>query len=137
MVRTKVLLSLLSFCALLSATFGESMRNRSSRLPSLAESPVSAALGRDYPAYHARRTSSGFEFENPRHDLKVYFYSKGMQLRTGSDQWNLHFVGCGRGDVLDRAENVTPRSNLNRVEYSRASATEWYVNDLSGARFHH
>ena len=52
-----------------------------SSLPAEAQWNISAALGRDQPAYHAQREGEGWRLDNPKHGLRADFTAEGVEVR--------------------------------------------------------
>jgi len=101
-------------------------------LPQEAQSSISAALGRDLPAYQVRVHVGALAAENAPHKLAVDFTRRGVALRSGTAQWGLALRGYGYGNALNVVGTTVPRASSNRVEYGRGSLTEWYVNGPLG-----
>ena len=105
---------------------------RQSKLSPELQSGLSAALGQDASAYHARRVGDGFDAANPRQTLAVHFNSEDVEVRSGTDRWLMAVRGCGYGESIQKVAAAVPESNGNRVEYRRGGLTEWYVNGPFG-----
>ena len=103
-----------------------------SNLPIAAQSSVSAAIGSYIPAYYVHPARDGFDAVNPSHRLTTYFTARGIEALSAGTGWRMTLRGYGYGRDLDNAEVVSPRVNLNRVEYHRGPLTEWYVNGPAG-----
>jgi hypothetical protein len=133
MLRIRILLVMLSIYPLFwPSAFSRNTPAKPAVVSALAQSALSAALGKDLSIYHARRAHSGFVLENSRHALEVEFRPDGAVFHNGGDHWRMQLAGWGRGDTFEKADRVLPRSNRNRVEYSRAWGTEWYTNGPAG-----
>ncbi len=103
-----------------------------SSLPAEAKASISAALGRDQVAYHAKGKGSALWLDNPRHRLRANFTAAGVELRSASASFRLQLTGLGRGARLEAVAAATPEAKANRVEYRRSGLTEWYVNGPLG-----
>jgi hypothetical protein len=101
-------------------------------LPPEAQAGISAALGRDLPAYQARPQGAGFQAENARQKLAADFTPAGVEVRSGSALCRVALRGYGYGNSLRAVGTAVPRASLNRVEYQRGWLTEWYVNGPLG-----
>jgi hypothetical protein len=101
-------------------------------LPPEAQAGISAALGRDLPAYQARPQGAGFQAENARQKLAADFTPAGVEVRSGSALCKVALRGYGYGNSLRAVGTAVPRASLNRVEYQRGWLTEWYVNGPLG-----
>jgi hypothetical protein len=103
-----------------------------SNLPVVAQSSVSAAMGSHITAYHVRAVGDGFDALNPSQTLTTHFTARGIEVLSAGAGWRMRLRGYGYGRNLGNAEAVSPRVNLNRVEYQHGSLTEWYVNGPGG-----
>ena len=103
-----------------------------SSLPAEAQASISAALGRDQRAYHAKEQGEGWRLANPKHGLRADFTARGMEVQTGTARFGLRLTGLGRGARLQAVAAGTPEAKANRVEYRRGGLTEWYVNGPLG-----
>jgi len=103
-----------------------------SQLPAVAQSNISATIGRDDAAYAARRNRTGLHVDNSRNGLAVDFTSSGVALQSGASRWGMRLLAYGYGDELQPVFGVSPQAKLNRVEYRRGTLTEWYVNGPAG-----
>jgi len=103
-----------------------------SNLPLSAAVTISAALGRDNPAYHAVALGEGFRAENPKHVLTAELTRQGVKVLTAGAYWGLAWSGYGHGEVLEMGSPATPEAEANRVVYRRGALTEWYVNGPLG-----
>ncbi|MFZ0229570.1 MAG: FG-GAP repeat protein, partial [Mycobacterium sp.] len=101
-------------------------------MPSDAQGPISAALGKDDSSYWIHRTGAGLRGENPQNAVTADFTKQGAEIRTHDLRWRLEMRGYGYGDALHRLRAVAPHSEVNRVEYRRNSLTEWYENGPLG-----
>jgi hypothetical protein len=52
-------------------------------LPVPAQGSISAALGRDDPAYHGRASDKSVALDNPRHGFRAAFGARGLTLAAG------------------------------------------------------
>ena len=103
-----------------------------SSLPSDAQGPISAALGKDDAGYWFHAGSNGSHAENPQHALAMNFTREGVQVRSHDARWELATRAYGYGDALHAVRLAAPETNANRVEYLRGSLTEWYANGPLG-----
>lgn len=103
-----------------------------SNLPVAAQASISAALGRDKSQYHLRAAGRGFEAITPPQRLDTRFTAQGVEVSSGTLRWSMALQGYGYGEALKAVQAVTPKANLNRVEYRRGSVREWYVNGPMG-----
>ena len=101
-------------------------------LPEVAQSGISAALGRNIGDYHLQAANGGFHATNPHQNLAAHFAANGVEVRHGSSRWAMTLRSWGYGDALAKLEAVQPQASSNRVEYRRDSMTEWYVNGPAG-----
>jgi hypothetical protein len=92
-----------------------------SRLPAEAQASVSAALGRDQRAYHAKEQGEGWRLANPKHSLSADFTARGMEVQTGAASFGLRLAGLGRGARVEAVVAGTPEAKANRVEYRRGT----------------
>lgn len=104
----------------------------SSSLPMLAQSSISARLGRDIPLYRVRAVGLGLRAENVRHRLAANFTLQGVEVDRGNGRWAMALRGYGHGNALKPVGRVAPEAGFNRVEYRRGALTEWYVNGPLG-----
>jgi hypothetical protein len=102
-----------------------------SNLPAVAQSPISAALGKDNSRYWAHADATGFSTEN-QHALVVSFTKQGAEVCSQSVCWGLETNGYGYGDALHPLSAVAPHASANRVEYRRGGLIEWYLNGPMG-----
>lgn len=105
---------------------------QNSAVPAELQSALSAAVGRDIPAYHAQRVADGFEAATAHHRLVAYFTSGGVELRTKNANWLMQVLRFGYRDRMQIVGAAAPLANQNRVEYRRGTLTEWYVNGPEG-----
>src|SRR5579864_4334642 len=104
----------------------------SSHLPPLAQSVISATLGRDVPLYRVRGEGRGFRAENVRHRLAARFTSRRVEVERGNTRWAMAVSSLGRGHAMRSIDRVAPNASFNRVEYQYSGLTEWYVNGPAG-----
>src|SRR5262249_46570281 len=100
--------------------------------PAWARPAVSAALGRNDPAYHAHRLPNGWRAANSRHGLQIDFSRGDVILRSGEGQLTFRLRGLGYGNTLRSVSGASPAAIENRIEYRRGNLTEWYVNGPLG-----
>jgi len=101
-------------------------------LPALAQGPISSLIGADQSVYHARLAGAHFRMDNPEQGLSAEFGADGMQVSAGEHSWGLTLDGYGYGESLQPLPEVAPTVRDNRIEYSRGSLTEWYLNGPFG-----
>jgi hypothetical protein len=99
-------------------------------LPLAAQGPVSAALGRDEPAYRI----SALRAVNPAQHLSAGFSRRGVTVALGGARLGMTLSAYGYASALEQVGSVTPRENANRVSYAYAGAglTAWYANGPLG-----
>ena len=86
-------------------------------------------------SYRVIPTSSGYQFQNPTHNLNMHFSSQGVRLfaTDGSDwHWGMRLYGYGREGHIAEVSPTQPNAEGNRVEYGHSGITEWYVNGPLG-----
>ncbi|MCJ7723370.1 MAG: hypothetical protein MUP03_04485, partial [Anaerolineales bacterium] len=88
-------------------------------LPQQARSPISALIGADQAAYHARQSVNGFTTYNSEHNLSAKFTTTGVSFLTGAYTWGLSLLGYGYGEALQPVAVVPPAAKGNRIEYPR------------------
>ena len=104
-------------------------RHGLSSLPAAAQSPISAALGRDEPAYGVL----GLHARNPAQRLRVAFSRRGVAVASGKARLGMALTAWGYASALKPlAPSIAPRASGNRVSYRHRSLTEWYVNGPLG-----
>jgi len=133
-MRTARAIFVFAFFLHLSLSAGASDRLGAglSSLPPTAQSSISAALGRDIGDYRVQVQAAGLHAESSEHMLAADFTADGVEVRGGGAHWRMKLYGFGYGDAIKAIESVTPKADLNRVEYRHESLTEWYVNGPSG-----
>ncbi|MGO9976194.1 MAG: hypothetical protein ACLP01_26005 [Solirubrobacteraceae bacterium] len=94
--------------------------------------PVSAALGRDAPAYRTTATGAGFVARNTRQRIRAGFSPAAVSVRSGALLLGMHLSGYGYGDTLAPLRPVAPTASGNRVLYSHGALSEWYANGPLG-----
>jgi hypothetical protein len=97
-------------------------------LPLAAQGPVSAALGREKPAYEV----IGLRARNPRQHLRIGFSSAGVTVATGGARLGLALAAYGYASALRSVGSIIPRASLNRVSYSDGPLREWFANGPLG-----
>lgn len=130
----------LSFCVLFlaviwtpfSSAVDASAATQFSQLPAVAQSNISALIGRENAAYTARRNTASLHAENSCNRLTVDFSPSGVTLQSGASRWRMKLLAYGYGDEVQPVADVSPQANANRVEYRRGTMTEWYVNGPAG-----
>ena len=103
-----------------------------SSLPIQGQAAISAALGRDQRAYHAKRDGRAWRLENPKHGLRADFTTRGVEVRSGAARFGLRLTGLGRGARLEAVATAKPGAKANRIDYRRGALSEWYVNGPLG-----
>jgi len=97
-------------------------------LPAAAQSPVSAALGRDERAYRV----AGLHALNPAQRLRIGFSPAGVTIASGEARLGITLAAYGYASALRPVGSVTPRSSANRVSYTHGSLREWFANGPLG-----
>jgi len=122
-------------CAMTSvAAFGPAPRHAAgalrgpASLPAAAQGPISAALGRDEPAYHV----VGLRALNPAQHLRVGFSGAGVAIGSGGARLRIALSAYGYSSALRALAPVAPVARANRVTYGRGSLKEWYANGPLG-----
>lgn len=101
-------------------------------LPIDAQAAISASLGEDQPAYHARREGTTLQFDNPAHRIKARFTAQGLNLQTSGANFGLQMQGMGYGTNIKSLPAIEPQMQANRIEYQRGNLREWYINGPAG-----
>lgn len=101
-------------------------------LPFDAQAAISASLGEDQPAYHARREGTTLQFDNSAHGIKARFTAQGMNLQNSGANFGLQMQGVGYGTHIQSLPAVEPQMQANRIEYQRGNLREWYINGPAG-----
>jgi hypothetical protein len=130
--RFTLTLGILVTLSLSLAASGLNGAEPSSRVPSSAQSKISATIGSDIPRYYARTAYAGFTLANSSHDFVTDFTSQGVEVKSGDGHWGFALLGYGYGDALTTVSATSPQASANRVEYRRRALTEWYVNGPAG-----
>jgi hypothetical protein len=107
-------------------------RSAVSALPVMAQSRISAIVGRNDLRYQARMDDGQVQLENPANDMTAAFAAEGVSVSARGLRWRLTFQRWGHGNNLRVLSPVRPRTLLNRVEYRRDDLTEWYENGPLG-----
>ncbi len=97
-------------------------------LPAAAQGSVSAALGRDEPAYRVL----GLRAVNPAQHLRVGFSRRNVTVVSGGARIALALSAYGYASALWPLAPVTPRVSANRVSYIHGSLREWFANGPLG-----
>jgi hypothetical protein len=127
-------LAALGFLAALVALSGAparpvaAARHGLSSLPAAAQSPISAALGRDEPAYGVL----GLHARNPAQRLHVAFSRRGVTVASAEARLGMALTAYGYASALKPLPASTPHASGNRVSYRHRSLTEWYLNGPLG-----
>jgi hypothetical protein len=104
----------------------------SSSPPPAAQGIASATLGVERSDYRVVRSGAGFQAHSPAQNLHVRFSAHGVQIGSGALDigLNLRAVGYGAAARPPGAARLTVHAN--RVTYTRAGVSEWYVNGPLG-----
>jgi hypothetical protein len=97
-------------------------------LPLSAQGPVSAALGRDEPAYRV----AGLQAVNPAQHLRASFLRAGVTVASGRARLGMALSAYGHASALEPVGSARPRTEANRVSYAHGALTEWYANGPLG-----
>jgi hypothetical protein len=97
-------------------------------LPSVAQGPISAALGRDTAAYRVK----GLVARNPAQRFSARFGPSGVAITAGAARFTLSLTAFGRGRALTSLQAVSPVASANRVSYAYGSLREWWANGPLG-----
>ena len=97
-------------------------------VPVAAHGPVSAALGRDLPAYRV----VGLLARNPAQRFGVRFSRAGVTVSSGGARLGIALSGFGYGSALRAVGSVAPRVSANRVSYQYPLLTAWWANGPFG-----
>jgi FG-GAP repeat len=97
-------------------------------VPTAAEGPVSAALGRDEAGYRV----AGLRARNPAQQLDLAFSERGVMVASGAARVRLSLAGVGYAGAVRPVAAVSPVVASNRVSYSRGGVREWYANGPLG-----
>jgi hypothetical protein len=81
---------------------------------------ISAAMGREFKAYHIEMEGEDLRSTNPAQSLTARFSLEGVEVRTGEGLLRLTLSAWGYGETLKTVEPVQPQAVENRVEYRRA-----------------
>ncbi len=118
-----------------AAAISAQTQDDAAKLSFAAKSSISAKIGRDQNAYHARSDAHAYLADNPTHGFQVAFEESSVSVKSGEHEWGLALVGFGYGDAPDPIGFQNPSGlsvRENRVEYERGKLTEWYVNGPYG-----
>jgi len=97
-------------------------------LPVAARGPVSAALGRDLPAYRVVRLGA----RNPAQRFGVRFARAGVTVSSGGGRLSVALSAFGYASALRHLGSVVPRVTGNRVSYGYGSLMAWWANGPLG-----
>lgn len=117
-----------------SGPVSEAIRDAGARAPGAlpvgAWAPVSAALGRDDPAYRVQ----GLSARNPAQDLSLRFTPAGVVIGVDGATARLGLWGVGPASAVVRVRPAEPLAlaQRDRVSYARGPVREWYVNGPLG-----
>jgi hypothetical protein len=101
-------------------------------LPAAAQGPVSAALGRDDPAYRVRARAGALRAANPAQHLRATFARDGVLVADGAARVGLSLLTRGSGHSLQRLPAAAPALTGGRVEYRHGPVSEWWTNGPLG-----
>jgi trimeric autotransporter adhesin len=110
------------------AVLAPTARSGLASLPALAQGSVSAALGRDEPAYRVR----GLLAVNPAQHFRVGFSRRNVTVAAGRARIAMTLLKYGYASALRTLAPVTPHVSANRVSYTHGSLTEWFANGPLG-----
>ena len=97
-------------------------------LPAAAASPVSAALGRDSPAYGVH----GLAATNAAQRLSARFGRAGVTITAGSTTFGMSLKGFGRGSALRTIRAATPKATGSEVAYRQGALVQTWRNGPLG-----
>ena len=97
-------------------------------LPAAAQGPISAALGRQDPAYRM----VGLAADNPAQRLSARFARAGVTITAGSARVGIALRAVGRASATNRLGAVAPSERANRVSYAHNGVSEWWENGPIG-----
>ncbi len=97
-------------------------------VPAAAAAPVSAALGRDDPAYRLH----GLAATNPAQRLSARFVPAGAVITAGSARFSIGLRAFGRGPALRRLPALAPIADGTEVSYRRGALREIWRNGPLG-----
>jgi len=101
-------------------------------LPLDAQAVISASLGEDQPAYHARREGATLHLDNPAHGIKARFTAQGLALQSGGASLGLQMQGVGYGTYIQPLPAIEPQKQANPIEYRRGDLRDWNTNGPAG-----
>jgi IPT/TIG domain/FG-GAP repeat len=101
-------------------------------LPLTAQGPISAALGRDDPAYHVGDSARSLSARNPAQQFGVRFQPSGAQIRAGALESRFSLRAAGYGGSMSSVASVKPSVDANRITYDHGLLSEWFVNGPAG-----
>ncbi len=102
-------------------------------LPTALRGPVSAAMGADDPSYHVTTGSAGgLTARTPAARLSTTFGAAGVTVASAGQHLSLGLRAVGFGAALAPVAPVAPRGQANRVVFSHAGLSEWYLNGPLG-----
>jgi FG-GAP repeat protein len=97
-------------------------------LPLAAQGPVSAALGREEPAYRV----AGLQAINPAQRLRAGFARAGVTVVSGKARLGMALSAYGYAGAPQPVGSAQPRVSANRVTYTYTGLTTWYANGPLG-----
>ena len=101
-------------------------------LPLEGRYAISAAIGYDQPAYHARMDGEGLVADNTGHGLTTLFGHAGVKIGSGSKGFSLQPVAWGYGEEMTALLPGVPQAVGNMVTNARGAIGEWYINGPLG-----
>jgi IPT/TIG domain/FG-GAP repeat len=101
-------------------------------LPASARGPVSRALGADSPAYRVSPIAGGLQAVNGPQRLHVHFNPAGAHVQSNGLQLTFGTPMLAGAHARESLGDVVPSASANRVTYTRAQLSEWYVNGPLG-----
>jgi len=122
----------LFFLAPMPCTAGEAQKQSLHDLPIEGRNAVSASIGHDRPAYHARFDRAGVQADNAGHGLTAHFGSAGVEMGAGGTRFALRPFAWGYGPELEALRAGTTQALDNMVVLERGAVGEWYVNGPLG-----
>jgi hypothetical protein len=103
-----------------------------SSLPLAMQGAISGAMGANERAYRVRASEGGLRAVNPAQHLGMRFDRSGVRVGSGGKGVGLDLRAVGYGSSLRPVGGASPRMRADRVLYSRAGLSEWYVNGPLG-----
>jgi FG-GAP repeat len=101
-------------------------------IPSSARAAVSAALGRDDPAFAVRASHGALVGHDLTDRVEFRVERDGLAVSSGAARFDLSFLGVARGRRFVAARDARPTWTANRIVLDRGAVREWYVNGPLG-----